>query len=65
MVVHQPQRAQRKDALPVDLFEQAFGTKPDLAPVLGSEDAAQKLTLTIEGGSQSASRLKSARALIS
>ena len=49
MVVHQPQRAQRKDALPVDLFEQAFGTKPDLAPVLGSEDAAQKLTLTIEG----------------
>lgn len=32
-----------RDAPPVDLFEQAFGKKPDLTPILGAEAAAKLL----------------------
>lgn len=35
-VLHRP-----GDTPPVDLFEQAFGPKPNLLPVLGSEEAAK------------------------
>ena len=32
-----------KGEKPVDLFEEAFGEKPDLLPILGSEEAVSRL----------------------
>lgn len=36
-------QTRRKDGTTADIFEQAFGKKPDLAPVLGSSAAASKM----------------------
>jgi hypothetical protein len=37
--------SRRKGELPVDLFEETFGERPDLLPVLGSEDAMTRASI--------------------
>ena len=39
-----------KNVAPVDLFEDAFGSKPNLLPILGSEDAVSRLFTSSIGG---------------
>ena len=48
-----------KDAPPTDLFAQTFGPQPKLLPVLGSEEAVEKLYYTIKG-STALANMKSA-----
>jgi hypothetical protein len=40
---------------PADLFKEAFGPKPDLVPVLGSEDAAKRVLERSKSGENKAS----------
>lgn len=35
----------KKGEKPVDLFEDAFGSRPDLLPVLGSRDAMTRASI--------------------
>lgn len=37
--------SRRKGELPVDLYEETFGKRPDLLPILGSEDALTRASL--------------------